>query len=247
MIFVASGYLHAKNIMSKTCVQVPTCEDLRCLAAEAPTVLADLSRLAAPLAPASIVVQVLESGEVLGSLNPEADLYPASMIKVPLVAAVLSEADAGRYRLSDRREVTAGNLTFNDAPSPLVAGYSARIDELCELAISRSDNVATNVLFDIVGRERATAIARDAFALHHTAFYRKVSGSDPLIDDPGWDGIHTNAHPASDAARLFRLVGLDAVPHSDLIRGALAKQYWNDKLSRGLAPGDAFLHKTGDT
>jgi beta-lactamase class A len=103
------------------------------------------------------------------------------------------------------------------------------------------------MLFDLIGRERATSIVRDRFGLHHTAFYRKVSGSDPLIVDAGWDGVHMNAHPASDAATLFRLIGLDKVPHSDLLRGALARQYWNDKLSRGLHEGDVFMHKTGDT
>ena len=209
----------------------------------------DLRRLAgdAGLQPASILVQVLDSGEILGALDPEANLYPASMIKVPLVAAAMVEVAAGRLRLDQRAEVAEANMTSNDAPSPMVPGYSARVGELCELAISRSDNVATNMLFDLVGRERATAIVRDTFALHHTAFHRKLSGSDPLIHDPEWDGVHLNSHPCSDAAALFRLIGLDRIPNSDILRGALAKQYWNDKLSRGLAPGEAFMHKTGDT
>jgi beta-lactamase class A len=209
----------------------------------------DLRALAstAGLIPASIVLARLDPWEVLGTVEPEADLYPASMIKLPLVAAVLTSAADGLFGIGDRVEVTQANMTFNDAPSPLEPGYLAKVDELCELAIARSDNVATNVLFDLVGRERATALVRDRFALHHTAFYRKLSGSDPLIEDPSWDGIHRNTHPASDDAALLRIVGLDRIPYSDLIRSALAKQYWNDKLSRGLRAGDIFMHKTGDT
>jgi beta-lactamase class A len=194
----------------------------------------------------SIVVRSLDA-DAGADLDPERELYPASMIKTPLVACALLEVQARRFTLEDRFAVTAANMTFNDAPSPLVPGYAASIRELCELAISRSDNVATNLLFDIVGRERATQLAASALGLPHTVFARKLSGSDPLIDDPGWDGKTRNAHPAGDAAALFRAVALDAVPGSDLIRGALARQYWNDKLSRGLRGGDTFAHKTGDT
>ncbi len=209
----------------------------------------DLTQLALEcgLTPASIVVRELAGGAILGELDAERDLYPASMIKTPLVAAVLAGAEDGLYGLDRRVEVTFENMTFNDAPSPLHPGYRARVDELCELAIERSDNVATNVLFDVLGRDRATQIVRDRFGLRKTAFFRKLSGSDPLIHDPLWDGVHMNAHPASDAAALFRLIGLDRLPHSDLLRGALARQYWNNKLSRGLREGDVFMHKTGDT
>lgn len=180
-------------------------------------------------------------------IHAERDLYPASMMKTPLVAAALADVADGRLHLDDQVEVHSANMTHNDAPSPLVPGYWARLQDVCELAISRSDNVATNMLFDLVGRDRATQIARERFGLMQTAFYRKLSGSDPLIDDPGWDGVHRNEHSASDAAHLFELIALDRVPHADLLRGALSNQYWNDKLTKGLPTGDTFAHKTGDT
>src|SRR5262249_31499258 len=159
------------------------------------------------------------------------------MIKTPLAATALIDVAAGRLHLDDRFAITQANMTFNDAPSPLVPGYRATLHELCTLAISRSDNVATNVLFDIVGRERATQIAQQQLGLPHTAFCRKLSGSDPMIVDPGWDGKHRNTHPASDAAALFTMIALDLIAHGDLLRAALAGQFWNDKLSRGLRAG----------
>jgi beta-lactamase class A len=209
----------------------------------------DVARLAldAGLEPASIVILDLESGEALGTLNPDRELYPASMIKTPLVAATLALVEDGSFGRDHRLEVTPANLTLNDDTSPLVAGYEARVDELCELAIASSDNVATNMLFDLVGRERATAMAQQLFGLRRTAFHRKLSGSEPLIHDPEWDGVHRNAHPASDAAALFRAIGLGTIPGSDLLRAALARQRWNGKLNLGLRDGDAFAHKTGDT
>jgi beta-lactamase class A len=140
--------------------------------------------------------------------------------------------------------VEAANMTPNDAPSPLVPGATASLADLLFLAVSRSDNVATNVLFDVLGRERASA---DLAALGYpgTVFRRKLSGAEPLIDDPGATG--RNAHPPAEAARLFAALAAGTVPGADRIRAALAAQYWNGKLSLGLAPGDRFEHKTGDT
>jgi beta-lactamase class A len=198
------------------------------------------------LEPGALVVRSLDDGWEV-THRPNLTLYPASMIKTPLAAAVLVEVAEHRIDAGAPVEVTESNMTYNDAPSPLIPGYRARLDELCRLAISRSDNVATNMLFDLAGRQRATEIAEQRFGLAETSFYRKLSGSDPQINDPGWDGVHRNTHSAADAAKMFEEIALDRVPSSDLLRGALAQQYWNDKLSRGLREGDRFAHKTGDT
>jgi beta-lactamase class A len=203
---------------------------------------------AAGLEGASLIILPLASGAGSGAtVEPDSPIYPASMIKVPLVATALCEVDAGRLRETGAIEIDDSNMTANDLDSPLVPGYRAQLDELMRLAIARSDNVATNVLFDVVGRERATAIARERLGLSATTFARKLSGGDPLIHDPGWDGTTRNAHPAADAARLFAAIARDDVPFAGRLRAMLAAQAWNDKLSGGLLPGDRFLHKTGDT
>jgi beta-lactamase class A len=200
------------------------------------------------LSPASALVRSLDVAAGPVELEPELPLYPASMIKVPLVAAVLAEVASGRLPpLDSTVEIEPTNMTANDAASPMVPGYMPALRELMWFAIARSDNVATNVLFDVIGRDRATGIARDALHLPNTAFYRKLSGSEPLIDDPGWDGIHRNSHPAADCAALMRGIAENAVPHAALLRDMLAAQEWNNKLNEGLLSWDRFLHKTGDT
>ena len=173
--------------------------------------------------------------------------YPASMIKTPLALAALTLVHDSVMRLTDRFEVTQANMTVNDKPSPLVPGYSASIDELILLMITRSDNVATNMLYDVVRRDRATEIVQQRYHLTQTAFYRKLSGSEPLIHDPEWDGVNRNSHPASDAAELFELVARDRVPFARYLRQTLDRQEWNNKLNAGFEPGDSFAHKTGDT
>ncbi|MGZ3503427.1 MAG: serine hydrolase [Vulcanimicrobiaceae bacterium] len=173
--------------------------------------------------------------------------YPASMLKVPLSLAALTLVQAGELRLDQTYEVTQANMTANDKPSPMVPGYRAPLQQIIELAITISDNVATNMLYDIAGRERATQIVQEHYALTNTAFRRKLSGSEPLIHDPGWDGKHRNMHSAGDAARLYQLIARNQVPFAYFLRETLGRQQFNNKLSSGLYPGDHFAHKTGDT
>jgi beta-lactamase class A len=148
---------------------------------------------AAGLGEAAIHLISLDGSGARLAVDTVEDISPASMIKTPLAVAVAVAVDAGRIGWTDRIAVDDANMTVNDAPSPLLPGASATIRELVELMISRSDNVATNILIDRVGREHAT---RDLAALGfaHTAIRRKLSGALPLIDDPQADG--RNAHPA---------------------------------------------------
>ncbi|HEY0613476.1 MAG TPA: serine hydrolase [Candidatus Elarobacter sp.] len=171
-------------------------------------------------------------------------VYPASMIKVPLAVAATTAIHAGRLAWGDRVRVDDRNATMNDAPSPIVAGYEASVEELVTFMLQRSDNVATNQLYDLLGREQATADVR-ALGLVETAFRRKLTGQLPLIDDPEATG--RNTFPAREAAELFAAIAEGGVPEAARLRAILAHSWWDVKLSRGLAPGDAFAHKTGDT
>ena len=199
----------------------------------------------AGLASPSIVIHRLDG---TGSINVHIDdrraLYPASMIKVPLAAAVFSLVESGALRLDQRITVASTNMTTNDKPSPFVAGYQGPLLQYLELMITRSDNVATNQLFDVAGREQATQIVK-SMGLELTAFHRKLSGSEPLIVDPQATG--RNTHPAADAALLFEMIATDAIPFASQLRQILSRQEWNDQLPTGLRPGDRFAHKTGAT
>ena len=191
----------------------------------------------------SVVVRPVPAG--LGTAYGEGrPLYPASMIKVPLAAAALLMREQ-RLLLDGPIRISATNLTANDGVSPLTEGYEATLVELCTLAIERSDNVATNQLFDVLGRERASTIVRTQLGLRNTGFRRKLSGGHPLLRDPEQTG--RNTFPASDAARLFALIAQDAFAGAAFLDSLLERQEWNSKLSAGLQPGDRFAHKTGDT
>jgi beta-lactamase class A len=206
---------------------------------------AEVERLLAHsgLGDASAVVEALE-GNAAVRIRAQADIYPASMIKLPIAAALARLVASGVRRDDEMLTVAAANVTPNDAPSPFLPGYAATIRACADAMLSASDNVATNVLIDALGRD---AITREcaALGLSGTAVRRKLSGALPLIDDPQAAG--RNAHPAADAAHLLRLVALECDAGESWIYDALLAQVWNDKLSRGWDATDVFAHKTGDT
>jgi beta-lactamase class A len=197
------------------------------------------------LRPAQIHVRQLRSEKAVAwSLDDDSFLYPASMIKVPLALAVGRAIADGRLRWEAPVTIEERNATLNDAPSPIVPGYTASVEELVTFMLQRSDNVATNQLYDLLGRERATADVH-ALGFRRTFFRRKLSGSLPLIEDPEATG--RNAFPAAEAADAFAAIAEDRVPEAAALRGILATSWWDVKLSRGLESGDRFAHKTGDT
>lgn len=196
------------------------------------------------LGDATIYLAALDRDRPRLALDSGRSIYPASMIKTPLAAAAAIAVEAGRTHWDARVPVEAANMTFNDAPSPLEPGYTATVIELVELMLTRSDNVATNVLYDHLDRGVATADAA-TLGLRETAFRRKLSGTLPLIDDPAATG--RNRHPAREAADLLERIARGTIPSAALLHRFLRGQMWNTKLSAGLEPGDRFAHKTGDT
>jgi len=215
-----------------------------------PTLTRDFVEVAAAragLMPHAIVIKRLDRAIPAIEIDPDRYLYPASMIKTPLAVAAFTLVQNGEITLDQQYTVTQSNMTANDKDSPMVTGYIAPLHQIIELMITHSDNVATNMLFDIVGRERATRIVQQQYGLTHTGFYRKLSGSEPLIVDPLWDKVHRNAHSAGDAAKLFEMIAREQVPFAFMLREILARQTFNNKLSAGLNPGDHYAHKTGDT
>ncbi|GAC1388637.1 MAG: hypothetical protein NVSMB31_02980 [Vulcanimicrobiaceae bacterium] len=201
----------------------------------------------AGLASPSIVIRQLEprvSPDRAIELDAHRAVYPASMIKLPIACAIYTLVERGLLDPQSTVEVTASNMTLNDKPSPFVPGYHARIAELVEFMLTRSDNVATNCLIDVGDRRRINDLVAE-MGSRSTRINRKLSGSDPRIADP--QSLGENSHPAADFALLAEQLHFGRLPYARLLKEILFKQEWNDRLSRGLHQGDRFAHKTGDT
>ncbi len=179
-----------------------------------------------------------------GEANADADVYPASVIKVPIMAEAFHQCASGTLRLDDGVTVSAWNQTPTSGPAPFVPGYVASIAELVELMIVHSDNVATNQLIDVLRRENVTAFMHE-LGLQTFLLGRKLSGAEPLIDDR--EMIGRNRLPAAEIGRLLTLIAEDAIAGSGQQRDIMRRCADDGKLVAGLLSGDVFMHKTGET
>ena len=194
-------------------------------------------------ASACAYVADLDAGR-FGEWRSRENVYPASVIKVPIMAEAFRQYELGRIAPETALVVSANNQTTTDKPSPFATGYETTVNELVELMITLSDNIATNQLMDVLGRERVTEYMH-ALGLETFLLGRKLSGSEPLIDDPGVVG--RNRLPANEIARLLALIAWDAVSGAAAQRAILGRCAHNEKLVPGLRAGDVFMHKTGET
>lgn len=101
------------------------------------------------------------SGETLG-YRADQRFAMASTFKPLLVAAVLAEIDGGRLALDDRIGVRGVEIQpHSPVTGQLADGQTLTVAELCDAAITISDNTATNLLLDVIGGpERLTAFLR---------------------------------------------------------------------------------------
>ncbi|HYK54422.1 MAG TPA: serine hydrolase [Candidatus Eremiobacteraceae bacterium] len=180
-----------------------------------------------------------------GAYRADEVIYPASVIKVPIMAEAFRKAEAGELRLDDVVTVTQANQTTTwGGESPFHAGAKATVRDLVDRMITHSDNVATNQLFDVLRRERVTAFMRE-LGLPTFFLGRKLSGSEPLIVDDEMTG--RNRLPPHEIGTLLTLIATDAVPAAARQREILRRCLHNEKLVPALREGDVFMHKTGET
>ena len=188
---------------------------------------------------------VLDVGEMrFAQYRSGVDVYPASVIKVAIMAEAFRRYASGTLRPDDSFTITPNNLTATAGPTPFVAGHPAASREMVELMITRSDNIATNQLIDVMRRESVTNYMRK-LGLHTFLLGRKLSGSEPLVEDP--EMIGRNRMPPDEIARLLLLIATDAIAGAKEQREILGACEDDEKLVAGLAPADRFMHKTGET
>ena len=108
----------------------------------------------------AVFAKHLGSGETL-ALDADTVYETFSVIKVPIMAEVLRQSEAGRFSLDDRLSFRAGDARL---PSGILhvmqPGLQPTVKDLLHLMIMISDNSATDMLADKVGRDSVTAFMR---------------------------------------------------------------------------------------
>ncbi|MCA9833203.1 MAG: serine hydrolase [Thermomicrobiales bacterium] len=141
--------------------------------------------------PVGVYVDSLDTDLVL-SYNAD-QMYPtASTLKVPVLYELYRQADAGEVNLSDRMTLSHSNrVPGSGILQDLDDGLQPTIRDLAELMIIVSDNWATDLLYDIIGKEPLAATMQE-LGLNNTfipltiremfSAMAEVDPTDPSVD-----------------------------------------------------------------
>ncbi len=166
----------------------------------------------------------------------------ASLIKLPILLAVLRAVDAGSLRLDaelplDARHRVGGSGWLTDADV-----RSASVETLARAMIDSSDNAATNVLLDALGYGEVDAAAAAA-GLSGTTLGRHMM--DAAARAAGRENLIT-AHDACAALAALVTGTLLAPASRALAASALRDQHTPGVLPELVPAGCVLGHKTGE-
>jgi len=97
-----------------------------------------------------VYVKHVESGEWVG-LNENRRFQLASVFKIPILLTLFKQVDQGRASLDDRIVLESRMKTYGSGLlAGMTPGLNLTVHDLALLMMARSDNTATDILFDLV-------------------------------------------------------------------------------------------------
>ena len=195
----------------------------------------------------------LSTGDTL-FVNADDSFHAASTMKVPVMIELYRLLDAGHLRLDqpiplanrfksivDGSPFTLDPADDSDSAAYQLIGKRVTVAELVEHMITRSSNLATNTLIDLVGAKEANATA-------HALGARDIRVLRGVEDGKAFRAGMNNTTTARDLATLMEAIetGRAASRAScDSMRSVLLRQEFNSEIPAGLPPGTRVAHKTG--
>lgn len=196
----------------------------------------------------------LESGDTL-FLRADIVMHAASTMKVPVMLELYRRVSAGGFSLEKGLMVVNHfSSAVDGSPYQLIAsedgdttlykeeGKRIPVRTLIHLMITRSSNLATNILISLAGPDQVNATLRSLGA--NTMIVRRG-----VQDIKAFDAGMINTTTARDLATL--LVAIETGRAADAaatraMRDHLLADEFNDRIPAGLPPGTRVAHKTGD-
>ncbi|MEO5590238.1 MAG: serine hydrolase [Gemmatimonadaceae bacterium] len=207
-----------------------------------------------PGAVVSVSYHDLQTGRRL-DIAGDTVYHAASTMKIPVMIEVLRRAQRGSFSLDQQVLLVnqfpsiADGSPFSvdagdDSDSTLYKSVGSRvaIRELLQRMVTRSSNLATNALIELVGATRVTQTA-------HSLGATRMSVLRGVEDQKAFDRGMVNTTTAADLATLLAGIEQGAVlsrSSSNEMRDILLAQEFNDKIPAGLPPGTRVAHKTGE-
>lgn len=197
------------------------------------------------------VIDLSGSAPVLCGYNYDNFIYPASVYKMYVAAAVLKQISEGKFHLSDPFIVAPHNavdksreISFD--PRPLLnADDTVTVNYLLDLMITRSDNSAANCLIDLAGRPYINEMMA-SYNWQGSEVTRKFLSR--KLEDPGYDTIRGTETSALHAADFMYKIEKNELVNpwvSMQMKALLGRQLDKSKLAQGLPDNVMYYHKTG--
>jgi beta-lactamase class A len=197
------------------------------------------------------VIDLTGKKPIIGGVNMDNFIYPASVYKMYVAMEVLKQVSSGEYSLYKPYLVKSPNDVDRSSqidydPRPLLKNNdTVTINYLLDLMITRSDNSAANCLIDVATRPRINE------TMHQYNWYGSEVTRKFLkraVEDRGYDTIRSTETCALHAADfMYKIYNNELVNPwvSMQMKAMLGKQLDTTKLSTGLPSSAMFYHKTG--
>lgn len=207
-------------------------------------VVADLEReLAAFPGIGGLAAKNLDTGEEI-RVNSDLETTTASTIKVPILIELFRQAEAGKLRLDDRLRYTQDVFVRGSGIlRELTPGLELPVRDVATLMIVISDNIATNMLIDLVGIAGVNQTIRD-LGFTRTELRNRID-FDLIGDDPTNLAVTTAAELAGimEALATGRPPLLSAAGREDLL-AIMRRQHVLDRIPRYL-PYEPYRAESG--
>ena len=168
-----------------------------------------------------------------------------STFKVLAAAAVLAQVYAGKEHLSRRRSYDASALTTYSPVTEKHAGNGMTLAELCDAAVTLSDNTAANLLLALIGGPAGLT----SFVRSLDDQFTRLDRNEPTLNEalPGdpRDTTTPNAMASTLQALILGTKALSAGSRAQLTAWMINNKTGDTRLRAGLAKDWRVGDKTG--
>jgi beta-lactamase class A len=195
----------------------------------------------------------LKTGDSL-FINAHEKFHAASTMKVPVMIELYKQAHEGKFSLNDsilikidfRSIVDGSTYTMDvdvDSETFLYeqVGSKLPIKQLMYQMITRSSNLATNILIELVDAKNLTATMRELGA-------PDIEVLRGVEDLKAFDQGLSNSTTAYDLMKIFEAIGMDKIISEEVcvdMMTILHDQHFNDIIPAYLPTEVKVAHKTG--
>ncbi|MGH2559397.1 MAG: serine hydrolase [Thermomicrobiales bacterium] len=178
-----------------------------------------------------VVAKHLGTGEEI-RVNPDVETTTASTFKVPILIELLRQVEAGTVDLDATLRVTPQTHVLGSGIlRDLSPGVELSVRDVATLMIVLSDNIATNMIIDLVGIANVNRTLRD-FGFARTEIRNRID-----FDLIGDDGKNLAVTTPADLAGIMEALATGCILNDasrEEIIGIMRKQHIRDRIPRYL-------------